>query len=111
MLERSITKTEFVRILSRAFAVYLLVWGLSDCLTLPELIYSFLKYFEGGSVLARHDYWTNYYLFRVISESIRTVVLLTFSVIFWRNWKTVGRLFMGSDDNSEAPLDSQASEV
>ena len=103
------TKTDFVRILSRAFALYLLVWGLSAGLTLPELIYSFLKYLQASSELARRDYWTTYYLFRVISESIRAVVMLTFSMLFWKSWRTVGRLLMGDEESSESPLDPQIS--
>ena len=39
-----LTKTEFVRILSRAFALYLLAGALLECTYLPQFLYSLMPF-------------------------------------------------------------------
>jgi len=85
MPERNFTPHDFARILSRAFSIYLLVWALSDLLTLPELVPSFIHYLHFPPAYSQRNYWLTYYVTRIIIDSLRSVAMLIGSRYLWKN--------------------------
>lgn len=67
------TRREGLLLASRAFALYLVCWGLSDVTYLPQLLLS-LKHHS--SVLISQDYWWRYYLVVLSFHTLRVVALL-----------------------------------
>ena len=62
------SRKELVFIVSRAFALLLISWALADVSYIPERLFSLTHHISQGSVLARYDYWSSYYL--VVTSSL-----------------------------------------
>ena len=88
-------KAEFVRILSRLIAFYLLAWALTDCTYLPQYLLSLAHHFNDT------NYWRNYYLLETASMVLRIAALSLAAAYFWNAGPRVLRLFSPSDDGSE----------
>jgi hypothetical protein len=86
-----VTKPEFVRTLSRLFALNLLASALTECTYLPRYLL----------ILARHwddtNYWRNYYLLETACMVLRIAGLSLAVVYFWNAGPKVMRLFTPSD--------------
>ena len=96
------TKTEFVRILSRLFALYLLAWALTDCTYLPQYILSLVHHLN-QHIVVDADYWRGYYLLETASLVLRIAALSLATVYFWNAGPRVLRLFAPPDDGAEKP--------
>jgi hypothetical protein len=68
------TRREGLFLASRAFALYLLCWGLSDVTYLPQVLLSVKHH---SSVLLSEDYWSRYYLADLAFHILRIVALFT----------------------------------
>jgi hypothetical protein len=99
---QDMTKTEFVRILSRFFALYLLAWALTDCTYLPQYIHSLVHHLN-QHIVVDVDYWRDYYLLETASLVLRIAALSLAGVYFWNAGPRVLRLFTPSDDGAEKP--------
>ena len=56
------SRKELVFIISRTFGMILISWALVDASYLPERLFALTHEIGKGSVLARYDYWSSYYL-------------------------------------------------
>lgn len=102
------TKSEFAMLLSRAFSIYLFVCAFSDGSYLPEYLFSLFHYLQQQSVMTRADYWTHYYLFRVLFMTMRVVAYLMLSSLFWRGGPRIAQLFLGR--TRESPVADESLE-
>lgn len=99
MPPQTFTPHTFARILSRAFSLYLLVWALSDLVSLPEYLFSFSHHLQTPVGTNQRHYWLIYYLIRIVAESLRSVALLIFSGYLWKN----GTFLLSFFEEKEAP--------
>jgi uncharacterized membrane protein len=72
------TRKEGVLLASRAFALYLLCWALSDLTYVPQTLLSLRHH---SSVLITRDYWSAYYGVELTFRIVRIVAL--FGVASW----------------------------
>jgi hypothetical protein len=86
------TKTEFLRIASRAIALYLFVCALLDCTYLPQFLYSLLHHLSQGSAFANQNYWSGYYMLETASLVLRIAVLSLGVLYFWNAGPAILRL-------------------
>jgi hypothetical protein len=93
------TKPEFVRILSRLFALYLLAWALTDCTYLPQHLLSLTHHWNDT------NYWRNYYLLETASMVLRIAGLSLAAVYFWNAGPAVMRLFTPEELQAEETQD------
>jgi cytochrome c oxidase subunit IV len=85
MSQTDFNPATFARILSRAFSLYLLVWALSDLLSLPEYLPSFFHYQQmAADTVQQRSYWLTYYLIRIVVNIIRSTALLLLSRYLWK---------------------------
>ncbi len=66
------TRKEGIFLASRAFALYLLCWGLSHLMYVPPGLLSLRHH---SSVLVTRDYWWTYYSLALSFHAVRIMVL------------------------------------
>lgn len=96
------SRKELVTIASRALALYLTAWLLSDLTFLPERIYSLLHETKQQSVLMAQNYWYSHYKIVLIFSLIRIFALFCAAIFFWQCSPRVYRLFL-PEDAEETP--------
>jgi len=96
------SRKELVFIVSRAFALLLISWALADVSYIPERLFSLTHHIGQGSVLAKYDYWSSYYLVVTSFLVVRVLALLLVAGSFWRCGPRVQALFSLEGDNREA---------
>jgi hypothetical protein len=107
---QDMTKTEFVRILSRLFALYLLAWALTECTYLPRYIHSLVHYLN-HPIHVDTDYSKDYYLLESASLVLRIAGLSLAVLYFWNAGPTVMRLFTPKEleaEDSQGQIESLA---
>ena len=77
------TKTEFVRVLSRAFALYLLAGALLECTYLPQFLYSLMHHLSEGRAFVNQSYWRGYYILETSSLVLRIAAMILGVLFFW----------------------------
>jgi hypothetical protein len=87
------SKKELVLLMSRAFALLMIIGTFTDITYLPHNVFSLSHYINVRSVLAPRDYWTNYYLILTVCNVVRILVLFFTAVLFWRCGPWVEKLF------------------
>lgn len=95
------SRREMVFVLSRMFALILIVWAVVDASYLPERLFSLTHHVRQGSVLARYDYWSSYYLVVTSFLVVRVLALLLVAGSFWRCGPWVQALFSGEPEDRE----------
>src|SRR5690349_8518573 len=88
------SKKEMVFVVSRAFALLLIIWALLDLSYLPEHLFRLYHHARQQSVLTTpRDYWANYYLLGTATVVLRVIVQLVASAAFWRCGPRIQALF------------------
>jgi hypothetical protein len=100
-MERPHVKKEMVFLVSRAFALLMIIWTFTEITSLPHNLFSLSEHMKVRSVLAPRDYWTNYYLILTVCNIVRTLVLFFVAVLFWRCGPWVEKLFSPQHNNQE----------
>ena len=96
------TRKEAVQLASRALALYLACWGLSDMTYLPENIISIRHHYNS---LAGPDYWVEYYGLAIIFRLVRMMALFAGASWLYKGGKQIEKFFfpdevsMGIDEN------------
>lgn len=96
------SRNELVFIVSRAFALLLIGWALAEVSYLPERLFALTHHISQGSVLAKYDYWSSYYLVITSFLVVRVLAFLLAAGSFWRCGPWVQALFSPEQDNQEA---------
>jgi hypothetical protein len=94
------TKNEGVLLASRAFALYLVCWGLSDITYLPQYL---LSYRHHSSVLIATDYWSTYHALAFWFHIVRIVALLAAAGRLYHCGERVQRFFLPIEQAGSAP--------
>jgi len=87
-----VTKTEFIRIVSRVFALFVLLCAVVDCTYFPQYLHSLVHHLNEKRALADQGYWTRYYVLETASLTVRTFGYFLLGVIFWNPGPRVLRL-------------------
>ena len=90
------TKKEAVMLASRALALYLICWGLSDVIYLPQLALDLQRHWHRSSVLMP-DYWWTYYRVGMVMHLVRILALFAAAGWLLKCGKTVQRFFLSSE--------------
>jgi hypothetical protein len=93
------SRKELVFIVSRALALLLISWALVEVSYLPERLFALTHHIGQGSVLAKYDYWSSYYLVVTSFLVARILALLLVAQSFWRCGPRVQALFSPEQDN------------
>jgi ABC-type microcin C transport system permease subunit YejB len=96
------SRKELVFIVSRVFALLLSSWAMVEVSYLPERLFALTHHINQGSVLARYDYWSSYYLVVTSFLVARVLALLFAAGSFWRCGPRVQALFSPEQDKREA---------
>jgi hypothetical protein len=86
------TKKEGVLLASRAFALYLVFWGLSDVTYLPQNLLS-LRYHY-----AAHGYWLTYYCIEFTFRVVRIIALFAAANWLYTSGKRVEGFFFPPEE-------------
>src|SRR5579864_9820812 len=86
-------RKDLVLLFSRTFALILTSWALAEVSYLPERLFALTHHISQGSVLARYDYWSSYYLVVMSFLVVRVLALLLVAGSFWRCGPRVQALF------------------
>ena len=89
------TRKEAVRLASRAFALYLIVWGLTDVTYLPQVFFAFHHYSD--SVFVPHGYSWTYYRIDATFYIVRIVGLFAIAAWLLRSGDGVENFFFPAD--------------
>ena len=95
------SKKELVFLVSRAFALYFTTWAVFEITYLPEYMYSLSHHMNLRSVLAPHDYWSNYYLMLTVLIVVRMLAFFLAAALFWRCGPWVEKLFSPQPDSQK----------
>ena len=90
------TKREAVMLASRALALYLICWGVSEVIFVPQLALDLHHHWHRTSVLLSDYLWT-YYRVRMVFHLIRILALFAAAGWLWKCGKTVQRFFLPSE--------------
>ena len=85
------TKREAILIASRAFALYLICWALTDVTYLPQ---TFFSLHHRSSALITHDYLWTYYRLEATSLLVRIAALLVTATWLLKGNKGVENFFL-----------------
>ena len=96
------SRKELVFIVSRAIALLLISWALADVSYLPERLFALTHHISQGSVLAKYDYWSSYYLVITSFLVVRVLGLILAAGSFWRCGPWEQTLFSQEHGNREA---------
>lgn len=89
------TRKDAVLLASRALALYLLCWGLSDLSYLPQ---RFLSLGHHSLALIGHDYAATYYALEFAFGIVRIVALFAVASWLYRCSESVQALFLPSNE-------------
>jgi len=103
MPEIPLTRLELIRIVSRAFALYLLLCALIDFTYYPQYLNSLFHHLEAKRSLSDDGYWTHYYVLETASLTVRAFGLLLGGLICWKPGVRLLRLFGPSEGTSNPP--------
>jgi len=92
------SRKELVLIISRTFALFLFTWAFAELSYLPERLFSLIHHIGQGSVLAKYDYWSSYYVVVTSFLVVRILAFLLAAGSFWRCGPRVQALFSPKDD-------------
>ncbi len=98
------TKQEFIRILSRAIALYFAAWALAECTYLPQYLLS-LTHHLSYRVELNFEYWSSYYILETASLVLRIAALSLASLYFWKAGPKVMALFSANEEASNQTSD------
>lgn len=99
------SKKELVLLVSRAFAMLLITWAFVELTYLPDRLLGLVHHLNERSVLAPHDYWSNYYAILTALTVLRLLVFLIAAVLFWKCGPRVGTLFSSEQSNQSGSAD------
>jgi hypothetical protein len=99
---RPLTKKEAVMLASRAFALYLICWGLSDVTYLPQLALDLQRHWRHSSVLMP-DYWWTYYRVGMVIHLVRILALFAAAGWLLKCGKRVQVFFLPSEQTEPGP--------
>jgi len=103
MQEIPLTKSELVRIVCRAFALYLFLCAVIDSTYFPQHLNSLFYHLEAKRALSDDGYWTRYYLLETASLTVRAFGLLLGGLIFWNPGARILGLFRLGEVTSDSP--------
>ena len=103
MPEISLTKSELVRIVCRAFALYLLLCALIDFTYYPQYMNSLLHHLQANGSRSDDGYWTRYYVLETASLTVRSFGLLLGGLTLWNPGARIVRFFDPSEGTSNPP--------
>jgi len=101
------SRKETVFLMSRAFALLLIVWAVVDVTYMPERLFSLFHYLSQRSVLGLRDFWSSRYMLITLFAVVRIGSLLLSAWCFWKNGPWVERLF--SLEHSDQGKDVESS--
>jgi hypothetical protein len=90
------TRKDAVVLASRAFALYLIAWGLSDLTYVPQ---SLLSLRHHSSVLFTNDYWWTYYSVALLFHVVRIAALFVTAGWLYRCGHRVEAFFLPSEES------------
>jgi len=93
------SKRDAVVLASRALALYLICWALTDMSVLPQLVIA-LRHHTG--VLGTHDSWWDYYHVELTFYVVRIVALFLTAEWLIKCGDGVFRYFLGQERTAEA---------
>jgi hypothetical protein len=93
------SRRELVSLVSRAFALLLIVWAFVELTYLPDRLLGLIHHLNERSAVAPHDYWSSYYLMLTVFTILRMLVFLVVAVLFWRCGPRVEALFSSQQGN------------
>jgi hypothetical protein len=102
------TRAEFIRVLSRAFAVYFLVCALADFTFLPRYLNSLVHHFNLRSGGSESAYWCRYCVIDTASLILRIAGFLLGVACFWNPSPRIERI-LSPAEKTEPPADSAES--
>jgi hypothetical protein len=102
------TKTEFIRIVSRVFALYLLVCAVMECTYFPQFLNSLIHRLNETADLQNMGYWKRYYVLETASLTVRAFGYFLGSLIFWNPGQRVLSL-LGASGKAANPLETPES--
>jgi hypothetical protein len=70
------SRKEIVSMVSRAFALLLIMWAFTELTYLPDRLLGLIHHVNERSTLTQHDYWTSYYLILTVFTVLRILVFL-----------------------------------
>lgn len=100
------TKKEAVVLASRALALYLICWGLSDVTYLPQVLLDIHHHWHHSSVLVNEigpDYYLRYHEVQLALYLVRISALLFVARWLIRHSDSVYRYFTGNESESAQP--------
>ena len=109
MPEIPLTKSELVRIVCRAFALYQLLCALIDFTYYPQFLNSLFHHLQTKRPLSDDGYWTRYYLLDTASLTVRAFGLLLGGLIFWNPGVRILGLFRVGKATSNSPSAPESS--
>ena len=92
-------KKDAVLIASRALAMYFFWWALDAASYLPERIVSLSHHAADYSVLTGPGYFRELYLFSVIANGVRSIVLLVLAIWFYKSGPTISNFLLPVQDS------------
>jgi hypothetical protein len=101
------SRREMIFLMSRAFALVLIAWIVTDVTYLPSRILSLSHHMQQRGVLAGPDYWTTYYSTELGLLLLRMLLWSVGAGMFWQCGERVERLFL---DNSRLAAVAPGSE-
>jgi hypothetical protein len=96
-----VNKEDAVRLLTRAFGVYLLLWTFDAASHLPAYVLDFVHHMNDYSVLAGNSFWRQYYSILLICALLRVFVLLALAVVFYPSGPAAMRVFAQNATQSQ----------
>src|SRR5258708_22973482 len=93
----AMTKREAVVLASRALALYLICWGLSDATYLPQVLLDVHRHWNYSSVLVseiRPDYYLTYHVVQLVLYLFRIGALLLTACWLIKHGEGVHRYFL-----------------
>jgi hypothetical protein len=96
------SRKDAVVLASRALALLLVLWALTDVSYLPEYVHSLIHHSNQESVLTPHGYWFYYYLVRLASLLVRIVGYSIAARWLFKGGPRVEELFLPSAPEQSA---------
>jgi len=100
------SRKEIVFLVSRAFALLLIVWAVVDVTYMPERLFSLFYYVRQRSVLGLRDFWSSRYMLITLFAVVRIGGLLIAASLFWKGKPWVERLLLLEHPDQDKGVES-----
>jgi hypothetical protein len=93
------SRRELVLLVSRAFALFLIVSAFVELTYLPDRLLGLVHHLNERSALTPHDYWSSYYWILTGFTFVRMLLFLFAAVLFWKCGPRVEALFSSWEES------------